>query len=75
MFGDERRILVGRFRFAGFDRGGQPPVQLGAIRFELSLIRHRTNERMVKDVLRLSSERDLIDELGRHQVSSHRLNT
>ena len=35
VFGDQRRILVDRVRVTGFDRGGQPPVQLGAIRFEL----------------------------------------
>jgi hypothetical protein len=31
MFGDQGSMLVGRLRLAGLDRGGQPPVQLGAI--------------------------------------------
>jgi len=35
MFGDQCRVLVGRCRVAGLDRGGHTPVQLGAIRFEL----------------------------------------
>jgi hypothetical protein len=35
MFGDQCRVLVDGLRLADFDRGGQPPVQLGAIRFEL----------------------------------------
>jgi len=35
MFGDQRRVLVGRFWLAGFDRGRDTPVQLGAIGFQL----------------------------------------
>jgi hypothetical protein len=38
MFGDQGSMLVGRLRLAGLDRGGQPPVQLGAIRFELWIL-------------------------------------
>ena len=34
MFGDQRRIFIRRGRATGVDYGGQPPVQLGAIRFE-----------------------------------------
>jgi hypothetical protein len=30
---------------------------------------------VVKDILRLSSEPDLIDELGRHQIGNHRFDT
>ena len=72
MLGDQRGVLVGRFRVAGFDRGGQPPVQLGAIRLELRFVGHRANQRMVEHVLGLSGEPDLIDELGRHQVINDR---
>jgi hypothetical protein len=35
MFGDQCRVLVGGLRLAGFDCGGQPPVQLATIGFEL----------------------------------------
>jgi hypothetical protein len=35
MFGNQRRVLLGRCRVTGFDCGGDAPVQLGAIRFEL----------------------------------------
>ena len=48
MFGDQRRILISRVRLALFDCGGHPPVQLGAIRFELRFVGHRTNERVVE---------------------------
>ena len=49
-----------------FDRGGHPPVQLGAIRFQLRLVGHRANQRVVKHIIGLPGEPDLIDELGRH---------
>ena len=68
MFGDQRRVLVDRVRVTCFDRGGQPPMQLGAIGFELGFVGHRTNQRMVEHILGLSGEPDLIDELGRHQL-------
>ena len=35
MFGDERRVLVHRAGLALLDRGGQAPVPLGAIGFQL----------------------------------------
>ena len=35
MFGDQRRVLVDRCRVTCFDRGGQTPVPLGAIGFQL----------------------------------------
>ncbi len=35
MFGDQRRVLVGRVRLALLDRGGQAPVPFGAIGFQL----------------------------------------
>jgi hypothetical protein len=31
VFGDQRGVLLGRCRLLGFDGGGQPPVQPGAI--------------------------------------------
>ena len=57
-----------------FDRGGHPPVQFGAVGLELSLVGHRTDQRMVKHILGLPGERDLIDELGRQQVGNDRFN-
>ena len=53
-----------------FDDGGEPPVHLGAVRLELGFVGHRANQRMVKHILGLAGERDLIDELGRHQVGN-----
>ena len=35
MLGDQRGVFVGGFGLALLDRGGQPPVQLGAIGLEL----------------------------------------
>ena len=65
VFGDQRRVLVSRGGVTRFDRGGQPPVQLGAIRLELSFVGHGADQRMVEHVLGLSGEADLIDELRR----------
>ena len=45
-------------------------MHLGAIRLELSLVGNRANQRMVEHILGLAGERDLIDELGRHQVGN-----
>ena len=64
MLGNQRSVVVGRSGITLFDRGGQAPVQLGAIAFELGFVGHRANQRMVKHVLGLSGERDLIDELS-----------
>ena len=65
MLGDQRGVLVGRVRVTFFDRGGHPPVQLGAIGFELRFVGHRADQRMVEHILGLPGEPDLIDELGR----------
>jgi hypothetical protein len=35
MFGDQRSIFISRGRATGFDYGGQPPVQLGAVGLQL----------------------------------------
>ena len=53
-----------------FDGGGEPPVQLGAIRLELGFVGDRANQRMVEHILGLAGEFDLIDELGCHQVGN-----
>ena len=53
VFGDQRGVLVGRCRVTRFDRGGHAPMQLGAIRFELRLVGHRANQRMVEHILGL----------------------
>ena len=52
----------------GLDRGGQPPVQLGAIGFELGFVGHGADQRMVEHVGEVSGEGDLIDELRPQQV-------
>ena len=75
VLGDQRRVFVERPRTALFDRGGYPPVQVGAVGFELSLVCHGTYQRMVKHKLGVPGERDLIDELGRQQVGNHRFDT
>ena len=49
------------------------PVQLGAIRFELRFVGHGADQRMVEDILGLSSEGDLIDELATEQVLRGRI--
>ena len=74
MFGDQCRVLVDGLRLAGFDRDGQPPVQLGAIGFQLLLVGHRANQRMVEHILGLSGELDLVDEFGRHKILDNGLN-
>jgi hypothetical protein len=35
MFGDQRSVLVGRARIVLFSSGGRPPVEPGAIGFQL----------------------------------------
>ena len=70
VFGDQGGVFADRVVVALFDGGGEPPVHLGAIRLELSLVGHRANQRMVKHILGLAGESDLIDELGRHQVGN-----
>ena len=59
---------------ARFDRGGQPPVQFGAIRLQLRLVGHGADQRMVERVLGFPGERDLIDELAVHQVPQNGIN-
>ena len=70
VLGDQGGVFVDRRWVTCFDRGGYAPVQLGAIRLELSLVGDRTNQRMVEHILGLSGEPDLIDELGRRQVGN-----
>ena len=72
MLGDQGGVFADRVVVALFDGGGEPPVHLGAIRLELSLVGDRANQRVVKHILGLADEFDLIDELGRHQVGNHR---
>ena len=70
VFGDQGGVFADRVVAALFDGGGEPPVHLGAIRLELSLVGDRTNQRMVEHILGLAGEFDLIDELGCHQVGN-----
>ena len=72
VFGDQGGVFVGRGRVTLLRWRRRAPVQLGAIRLELSLVGDRANQRMVEHILGLSGEPDLIDELGRHQVSNDR---
>ena len=51
MFGDQRRVLLHRIRVTLLDRGGQAPVQLGAIGFQLRFVGHRADQRVVEGVL------------------------
>ena len=61
-------LLVGRFRLARFDRGGQPSVQPGAIGFQLRFVGHGANHRMPKRVFGTRGEPHLVDELGVDQL-------
>ena len=70
VFGDQGGVFADRVVVALFDGGGEPPVHLGTIRLELGFVGHRTDQRMVKHILGLAGEFDLIDELGRHQVGN-----
>jgi hypothetical protein len=72
VFGDQSGVFADQVGVALLDGGGQPPVQLRTIRLELRFVGHRANQRMVKHILCLAGEPDLIDELGRHQVSNDR---
>ena len=74
VFGDQRRVLLGRCRVTGFDGGRHAPVQLGAIRFELRFVGHGADQRMVEHILGLPGKSDLIDELAAHQVLQDRIN-
>jgi len=72
VFCDQRGVVVNGFRTTLFDGGSNPTVQFCAVRFELGLIRHRANQRIVKHILRMPGERHLVDELGRQQVGNDR---
>ena len=54
MFGDQRGILLSRCRISLFDRDGQPPMQLGAIGFQLGLVGDGADQRMVEHIFRIS---------------------
>ena len=54
VFGDEGGVFVGEFRRALFDRGGQPPVQLGAVGLQLRFVGHGANQRMPEHIFDLS---------------------
>ena len=73
MLGDQSGVLVGRFRAARFDRRGQPPVHLGAIRFQLRFVGHRADQRMPEGVLGARGEPHLIDQLRPKQLVEHRI--
>ena len=55
------------------DRGGQAPVPLGAIGFELRFVGHRADQRMVEGVLGARGEPHLIDQLRGEQLVEHRI--
>ena len=51
MFGDQRRVLVGRPGRTLLDHGGQAAMQLGAIGFQLRFVGDRADQRVVEGVL------------------------
>ena len=51
MFGDQRRVLLHRAGRTLLDRGGQAPVPLGAIGFQLRFVGHRADQRVAEGVL------------------------
>ena len=73
MFGDQRRVLLGRLRVALLDRGGQAPVPLGAIGFQLRFVGHRADQRVAEGVLGARGEPHLIDQLRAEQLVEHRI--
>ena len=73
MFGDQRRILVRRPGLALLDRGGQAPVHLGAIGFQLRFVGHRADQRVAEGVLGARGEPHLIDQLRTEQLVEHRI--
>jgi hypothetical protein len=46
VLGDQCGVLVSQLRIAAFDRGGQPPVQLGAVGFQLRFVSDCTDQGM-----------------------------
>ena len=55
------------------DRGGQAPVPLGAIGFQLRFVGHRADQRVVEGVLGARGEPHLIDQLRAEQLVEHRI--
>jgi hypothetical protein len=52
MLGDQRRVLVDRFRVTLLDRGGQTAVRLGAVGFQLRFVGHRAYQGMPERIYR-----------------------
>ena len=55
------------------DRGGQSPVPLGAIGFQLRFVGHRADQRVAEGVLGGRGEPHLIDQLRVQQLVEHRI--
>ena len=72
VFGDQRRVLVRRARVTLLDRGGQAPVRLGAIGFQLRFVGHRADQRVAEGVFGARGEPHLIDQLRAEQLVEHR---
>ena len=66
--GDQCGVLVDRFQLTAFDRGGQPPVQLRAVGFELRFVGHSADQRMAECVFGTRREPDLVDQFGLDQL-------
>ena len=73
VFGNQGRILVHRLRRTFLDRGGQAPVPLGAIGFQLRFVGHRADQRMAEGVLGARGEPHLIDQLRPEQLVENRI--
>ena len=74
VLGDQRGVLVSRFRVTRLDGECDAPVHRGAIGFELRFVGHRTNQRVVEDILGLSGKGDLIDEIAAQQALEDSIN-
>ena len=68
MFGNQCSVLINRIRVTHLYRRGDAPVQFGAVRLELRLVGHGTNQRVMKRVLGYMAEPHLIDELSRYEI-------
>ena len=73
VFGDQRRVLLHRAGRTLLDRGGQAPVPLGAIGFQLRFVGHRADQRVAEGVLGARGEPHLIDQLRAEQLVDHRI--
>ena len=73
MFGDQRRVLLHRPPLRLLDRGGQAPMPLGAIGFQLRFVGHRADEWVTEGVLGARGEPHLIDQLRIEQLVEHRI--